>query len=374
MKKALVVLPTYNEAKNIEKVIEKIFAQQEKTKIWEIYVLVVDSESKDNTQLIVKKLQKKYKNLFLLSTKKMGLGRAYIYGFSYGLEKINPYLFFEMDADLSHDPSLLPHFFEKIEKGADFVIGSRYIKGGSIPKEWGLHRKVFSIIGNLIARFGFMKLKITDWTSGYRAIKTWLVKQAMPHLKNYSGYVFQVAFLDYAIKNNARIEEIPLKFYERKYGVSKINSPQYVIQTLIYIFLNSSFIKFIVVGLLGFLIDFGILYFFINKIHIPSTKIWLAQAISAEAAIINNFVFNNFWSFSYKKIAYNFLFAFLKFNFIAFGALLLQTILLQLLVNIFGRSYWMIYKILIIAFVIIPYSYILYNKMVWKNNHSSFSA
>jgi len=366
MKKALIVLPTYNEEGNIEKLIEKIFNQQKKTKIWEIYVLVVDSDSKDKTQLIVKKLQKKYKNLFLLSTKKMGLGKAYIDGFSYALEKINPYLFFEMDADLSHDPSLIPYFFEKIEKGADFVIGSRYIKGGSIPKDWGLHRKIFSIFGNIIARLGFMKPKITDWTSGYRAIKTWLVKKALSYLKNYSGYVFQIAFLDFAIKNGARIEEIPIKFYERKHGVSKINSPQFIFQSLLYIFLNSAFIRFFIVGLSGFIIDFSLLYFFINKIHIPSYLIWLAQAISSEVAIINNFILNNFWSFSHKKVDGSWISAFIKFNFISLGGLIIQTILLQLMVIIFGRSLWILYKILIIGIIIIPYSYILYNKIVWK--------
>ena len=366
MKKALIVLPTYNEEGNIERVIEKIFTQQKKTKIWEIYVLVVDSESKDKTQLIVKELKKKYKNLFLLSTKKMGLGKAYVEGFSYALEKINPYLIFEMDADLSHDPSLIPSFFEKIEKGTDFVIGSRYIKGGSIPKEWAFHRKVFSIFGNLIARFGFMKLKITDWTSGYRAVKAWLVRKAIPYLKNYSGYVFQIAFLDFALKNGARIEEIPLKFHERKVGISKINSPQFIFQSLFYIVLNSDFIRFVVVGLLGFLIDFGLLFIFINKFYIPSSFIWLAQAVSAEIAIINNFLLNNFWSFSYKKITKSFLFAFFKFNFISLGALIIQTVLLQLLVNLFGRSLWIFYKILIIALVIIPYSYILYNKLIWR--------
>ena len=366
MKKAFIVLPTYNEAGNIEKLIEKIFLQQEKTKIWEINILVVDSQSTDGTEKIVKKLQKRYSHLYLLSTPKQGLGKAYIDGFSYVIEKFNPYLVFEMDADLSHDPHLIPQFLEKIEKGADFVIGSRYIKGGSIPKEWGLHRKIFSIIGNLIARFGFMKLKITDWTSGYRAIKAWLIKQALPYLKNYSGYVFQIAFVDFAIKNKAKIEETPLNFFERKYGVSKINSPQYITQTLIYIFLNSSFIKFVVVGFLGFLIDFAILYFFINKIHIPSTKIWLAQAISAEAAIINNFVLNNFWSFAHKKITNNFFLSFLKFNFISLGSIIIQMVLLQLSVNIFGKSLWVLYKILIIALIIIPYSYILYNKVIWK--------
>ncbi len=366
MKKAVIVLPTYNEKENIEKLITLIDKVRKEISNWEIDILVVDSHSPDRTINEVKKLQKEISNLHFIETKKEGLGKAYINGFQYAIEKLKAYVIFEMDADLSHDPKLIPLFLKEIEKGADFVIGSRYIKGGSIPKDWSFDRKLFSVLGNLIIKFGFMKLRITDWTSGFRAIKTWVVKEVLSYLKNYSGYVFQVAFLDYAIKNGAKINEVPLNFVDRKWGKSKINSFQYIIQTLIYVFLNSSFIKFVIVGVIGFIIDMGILYLLVERLHIATKLVWLAQAISAETAIVSNFLLNNFWSFAYKKIKDNHFLSFIKFNFVSFGSLLIQTIGLQLLVNFFGRELWFLYKVLIIAFIIIPYSYILYNKVIWK--------
>lgn len=366
MKKAVIVLPTYNEKENIKKLITLIDKVRKEISNWQIDILVVDSHSPDGTINEVKKLQKEISNLHFLETKKEGLGKAYINGFQYAIEKLKAYVIFEMDADLSHDPKLIPIFLKEIEKGADFVIGSRYIKGGSIPKDWSFDRKLFSVLGNLIIKFGFMKLKITDWTSGFRAIKTWVVKEALSSLKNYSGYVFQVAFLDYAIKNGAKINEVPLNFVDRKWGKSKINSFQYIVQTLIYVFLNSSFIKFVIVGVIGFIIDMGILYLLVERLHIATKLVWLAQAISAETAIVSNFLLNNFWSFAYKKIKDNHFLSFIKFNFVSLGSLLIQTIGLQLLVNFFGRELWFLYKVLIIAFIIIPYSYILYNKVIWK--------
>lgn len=369
MKKIAIVLPTYNEAGSIDILINQIFLQQKKIEDWEIHILVVDSQSTDDTSEKIKKLQKKYSRLYLLLTKKEGLGKAYIKGFSYALEKLNPYVIFEMDADLSHDPESLPKFLKEIERGADFVLGSRYIKGGSIPLDWAPHRKIFSIIGNLIVRIGFMKLKISDWTSGFRAVKTWVFKSGFAHIKNYSGYVFQVAFLDQAIKFKARIAQVPIQFKERKYGVSKINAGQYIFQTLLYVFSHSSFIKFVIVGLFGFVIDFGLSFLLIEKFN---QLVWLSTLISTETAIISNFFLNNFWSFSYKKLEHNlnaYLISFLKFNLVSSGSILIQTLGIQLLVLLFGRKFWYIYKILIIAFIIIPYSYILYNKIIWRDKN-----
>ncbi|MCS6956776.1 MAG: glycosyltransferase, partial [Patescibacteria group bacterium] len=205
MKKiALIILPTHNEAGNIEKLIEEIFKEQEKIEKFLLKILVNDSSSTDKTAEIVKRLIKKYpEKLYLIETKKEGLGKAYYQAFLYAKEKIKPYVVFEMDADLSHSPKKIPEMLLEIEKGADMVIGARYIKGGSIPKDWGLHRKVFSFFGNLIIRLGFMNLKIHDWTSGFRAIKFWILNNSLNHIKNYSGYVFQIALLDFAIKEKA---------------------------------------------------------------------------------------------------------------------------------------------------------------------------
>ncbi|OGK14784.1 hypothetical protein A3C98_01085 [Candidatus Roizmanbacteria bacterium RIFCSPHIGHO2_02_FULL_37_15] len=366
MRKAVIILPTYNEVGAIEQVITEIYRITKENKNWEVHVLVVDSNSQDGTQEKVLKLIKKLPRLTLLQTEKKGLGKAYVQGFQQTLERINPYLIFEMDADLSHDPKKIPEFLKQIENGADFVIGSRYIKGGSIPNNWGIHRKIFSVGANLVIRFGFMKPQITDWTSGFRAIKSWLIKKAIPHIKNYSGYVFQVAILDFAIKHKAHISEIPIQFKDRIHGKSKINSIQYIIQTFLYVFLNSSFIKFALVGVIGFIIDFGISFLFIEKLKYA---VWLSTLLSTETAIVSNFLLNNFWSFSHKRLEPRlsvYLPNFLKFNFVSSGSVLIQTLGVQLAVNLFGRKLWYIYKILIIIFIIIPYSYILYNKFIWK--------
>src|SRR3989338_6954791 len=128
MKKALIILPTFNEAGSIKKLIEDILLQNNITINWDIEVLINDSSSTDDTAKIVKELQKKYsKKIYLLETKKEGLGKAYHQAF----------VIFQMDGDFSHNPNDIPMFFHEIEKGADMVVGARYIKGGSIPKNWG---------------------------------------------------------------------------------------------------------------------------------------------------------------------------------------------------------------------------------------------
>ena len=297
MRRAAIILPTYNESKTIVTVVEKIFEVAKPLTNWDIHVVVVDSDSPDKTGQIVEDLynsnKKKFHNLHVIKTKKEGLGKAYVQGFTSAIEKIKPYVLFQMDSDLSHDPTKIPEFLAKIEKGADFVIGSRYIKGGSIPKDWGLHRKIFSICANIFIRFGFMKLNVTDWTNGYRGIKTWIIQKSLTEIENYTGYVFQVALLDNAIKMQANIQEIPIKFIDRTEGESKINSFQYILHTFLYVFQHSGFIKFCIVGGIGFIVDFGISHIFIDLARFP---IWISTLISAESAIISNFLFNKITS------------------------------------------------------------------------------
>jgi dolichol-phosphate mannosyltransferase len=136
MKKAVIVVPTYNEVGNISQLIHSVFQVAKTIEQWEIELLIVDSSSPDGTAQTVRELQKTYDDLHIIETPKEGLGRAYVNGFSYALEHLRPFVIFEMDADLSHNPNYIPHFLKKIEQGADFVIGSRYIKGGSIPANW----------------------------------------------------------------------------------------------------------------------------------------------------------------------------------------------------------------------------------------------
>ncbi len=366
MKTAVIVIPTYNESSTVEKLIHAISDTVRPIQGWVFDILVVDSDSPDGTGKIIQKIAKSEKNVHLLSTRKEGLGKAYVEGFTYALKNFEPDVLFEMDADFSHDPAHIPAFAAAIDNGSDFVIGSRYSKGGSIPKDWGIDRKIFSVLGNLIIRFGFMKLSISDWTSGYRAIKSNLVRECLTYIDKYSGYVFQIAILDRAIKNHARVSEVPIHFLDREHGVSKINSGQYIRNTLWYVYTNSSFIRYIIVGGIGFVLDFGILYVLYRKMGFP---IWLGQMISAESAIVSNFILNNYWSFSHKQIeagSGGFLKSFFKFNGVALGSLIIQTVSLTLFEMFAGHEHVFIFKAIVLIIVIIPYSYILYNKVVWK--------
>ncbi len=366
MKKAIVVLPTYNEAENVPIVIPQIFEQQKKLSEWELGVLVVDDNSPDRTAEEVVRLQKKYKNLYLISGQKAGLGKAYVRGFRYVLENIKATVVLEMDADLSHEPESIPALLKKADEGFDIVIGTRYMPGGSIPKNWELYRKIFSYMGNLVVRLGFMHLAIHDWTNGYRVIRTDFLKDAIQHLDKYNGYVFQIALLDRAVKSHKKIGEVPINFQERNSGASKINSGRYIFDIMTYIFKHSSFIKFGIVGLIGAVLDFGTSFYLIERAAFP---VWLATIISAEFAIISNFFLNNYWAFSHKKVESSLsslLTSLARFNTISIGNIIIQAVLLQGATTVFPKQYWYIYKVFIIAFVIIPYSYYLYNKVVWK--------
>ncbi|MEI7652756.1 MAG: glycosyltransferase [bacterium] len=369
MRTAVIVLPTYNEASSIEKVIHGIFAQQEHLTNWELSVLVVDSDSPDKTGDIVTTLaQKSYPRLHLLKSKKEGLGKAYLTGFAAAIKDLGAEVLFEMDSDFSHDPAEIPHYLREIDRGADMVVGTRYSKGGSIPANWGLDRKIYSIGANMVIRLGFMRMKNTEWTNGYRAITSKLVLQIVPAMGSYTGYVFQVAFLDKAMLAGAKIVEIPIQFTDRVYGESKINAKQYAFQTFAYVFNNSSFIKYLIVGVTGAIVDIGGMRFLWKVVGLD---VLLANRISMELAVITNFLLNNFWAFSHKRVKGGvpaYLKSFLQFNLIAIGSFIIQEGCIRLGISLFGVEHATLYKVLTIGFVIIPYSYILYNKVIWKKN------
>lgn len=365
MKKAVVIVPTYNEKENVKTLIPQIFDVAKKIKNWDISILVVDDHSPDKTAEEIKKIAKKYKNLHLLMGKKAGLGNAYLRGFRWVLNEKKYDVLFEMDADWSHDPGLIPQFLQEIDRGADFVIGSRYIRGGSIPSDWAAHRKLFSTAGNLIVKYGMMKRKINDWTSGFRAIRTNFVKDIIGKMNNFNGYVFQVALLNNAEMKGLKITEVPLRFEDRKKGISKINAAQYIINTLTYVFTNSAFIKYVIVGLIGFTIDFGISYIGIERLLLP---VWLATLLSTETAIISNFILNNFWTFSYKQIERSisvYISKFINFNIVSAGSILIQTVAMQITTSFLPKNYWPFYKAGIILFLVIPYSWVMYNRFIW---------
>lgn len=361
----VIVLPTYNERENLKKLIpriEKVFASLSDK--YNPSILVVDDNSPDGTAEVVKKLASQWKNIYLLSGKKKGLGAAYVRGIEYAMEKLSADILFEMDSDLSHDPKLIPKFLREIEKGNDFVIGSRYIPGGAIPENWAFHRKLFSIIGNFIVRYGLMIPSIHEWTNGYRAFRKEVYHKISPGLSKFPGYTFQVATLHRVYQAGFKIKEIPIKFVDRSWGESKIIPPEYIYNVIRYIFLNSTFIRYLIVGGIGFGLQTVIAYLLV-KINMFAG---LAVTIGAEVAIISNFILNNLWTFSHKSLSGKKKVAikFVAFQLTSIGAIIIQGATVSILTLIFGEQIWFWAMMGSIIFLVIPYNFFIYNRFIWR--------
>ncbi len=216
MKKALVVIPTYNEADNIVRLINEILSL--KVKDTEFNILVVDDNSADGTAKLVKNLGNE--NVFIIERPaKMGLGTAYVEGFQFAV-KHDYYYVFEMDADFSHDPKALPDFINKIN-GYDLVIGSRYINGIAVVN-WPLSRLVISIGASIYTRM-ITRLPVKDVTAGFMCYKVSALKQIDFEKVRSNGYSFQIEMKYRMWKRGFRLTEIPILFVDRRAGVSKMS-------------------------------------------------------------------------------------------------------------------------------------------------------
>jgi dolichol-phosphate mannosyltransferase len=218
--KTLIIIPTYNESQNIEKMIRSIFRVRNPQ--IDLHILVVDDNSPDGTALIVKDLISQYYPgaLFLLSRDaKQGLGTAYIEGFQWGLAR-DYGLFVEMDADFSHNPEYLSPMIEQTDR-YDFIVGSRYVPGGGV-KGWGILRKFISMSGSLYARV-ILGLPIHDLTGGFNLWK----RSVLDHLDlngiRSEGYAFQIELKHKAFVKGFSWVEYPIIFEDRQAGKSKMS-------------------------------------------------------------------------------------------------------------------------------------------------------
>ena len=315
-KKVVIIVPTYNERDNIKALIEKLQTQFE-TMPHRMHILVVDDHSPDGTAAIVRQCQTRYPNLHLMGGKKDGLGAAYIRGMRHALENIQADVVFEMDADFSHKPEDVPRLMSEIDAGADFVIGSRYVKGGSIPGNWGLLRRLNSFFGNMAARYIAGIYQIQDCTAGFRAIRTSLLCRIDFKRLRVQGYAFQVALLHAAVSAGARIKEIPVSFIDRKYGDSKLGLSDIIefIFNVWWLRLQSSktFIRFGLVGAMGVFVNLGFFTLFLTM----GMNKFIASPFAIELSIISNFLFNNFWTFRQRKTKDRIRIKGLKFNLVS---------------------------------------------------------
>ena len=371
----IVIIPaTYNEKGNIERLItileEEVFP---KIKNHEMYILVADDNSPDGTAIEVKKLMGKWKNIGISSGIRNGLGAAYIRGMTYAVEKLGADVIFEIDADLQHDPHKIPQFIKKIEEGYDMVVGNRYSDGGSIPENWPLLRKIFSIVANIFVRIVFTKFSIHDWTGGYRALKKEVFLKEKPKLDNYSGYIFQISFLHRAVRDGFKIGEVPFHFSDRTMGNSKIAPLGYIADVVGYVVISrikelifGKFGKFLIIGGTGFIINAIFLRMLVERANWHPAS---ANLIGGVVAIFFNYNLNNLWTFKDRQSS-GFVSYFLKL--IGFylssgtGVLFIQTGTILALTQFFGKENYFIY-FLIGTFFLLIWNFTMYSKVIWKN-------
>lgn len=212
---AVIVIPTYNEIENIERIITEIFKYEE-----DINILVVDDNSPDGTADAVKKIQQEKKTVHLLSRpEKNGLGAAYLAGFKFALEKGYKYIF-EMDADFSHNPQEVPNFLDAIESN-DLVLGSRYIKGVNVVN-WPLKRLLLSYFANVYTRI-VTGMPVCDATGGFKCFRSDVLQNLDFSKIKSTGYAFQIELTYKAWRKGFRVHEIPIIFIDRVYGESKLS-------------------------------------------------------------------------------------------------------------------------------------------------------
>jgi dolichol-phosphate mannosyltransferase len=374
----VVLLPTYNEAGSIGS--------------HDMRVLVVDDSSPDGTADIVRKKINQYPGkIHLLLGKKKGLGMAFARGAKYAIKKMKADAIVEMDADFQHDPQDVKRLVAEFDRGYDYVIGSRYIKGGLLPAEWERRRKFLSWAGNIFARLLLLLPNIHDVTSGFKLIrvKGFLDRFDFRKLLSFD-YAYKIQVLYEMVKDRrAKVKEIPIQFHLRKQGLSKMDARNILdtLRVVILLALQSRFFKFMVVGTIGFVINAMFLeifsrlrlFTFIASLFsgLSDTKLaffshpsaWAAAA-SAEVAIISNFTLHNTWTFVKEKITTpaRILRKFLQFNITSFGAIVIQFVVVGSAVLIFGDTAItrQLSLVVAVAFFVVPYNYTMYNVVIWK--------
>jgi len=215
---SLVIIPTYNEKENIEKIIRKVFSLD-----FFFEILIIDDGSPDGTAEIVIQLQQEYPALHLEQrAEKLGLGTAYIHGFKWALERSQYQYIFEMDADFSHNPDDLIRLRTECFSGADIAIGSRYVKGVNVVN-WPMSRVLMSYFASMYVRI-ITGITIQDATAGFKCYRRTVLSTIPMDKIRFVGYAFQIEMKFTAINYGFKVVEVPIIFTDRTEGTSKMST------------------------------------------------------------------------------------------------------------------------------------------------------
>jgi dolichol-phosphate mannosyltransferase len=401
-KTAAVVIPTYDEAPTIASMIGHLFEHTlPSIPEWSVHVVIVDGNSPDGTAEQVRALQREFKGLHLIvEQQKEGIGAAYFKGFKYAVEQLAADVFIEFDGDFQHPPEMIPTMLRRIDAGADLVLGSRRMSGGSYPSGWGFRRLFLSRVGGFVARFLLFFptrafFRVSDPTTGLKATRVAGFYDRMDFASFHThGFGYKLEMLYRLLHLGARVAEVPLQFGLRLAGDSKITpqTPADIFKTVFHLRwhdeITRRFLRFAVVGFSGFLVNALTLELFAHAAFtdwiarhftglsestalgfVAQKSAWSA-AFAAECAIASNYIWSNFWTFSgYRaRRLSQFIVNFLKFNLTSSGAILLQFGCIGLAIDLIADTTLVRQTALIftIAFVVIPYNWLMYNRVIWR--------
>lgn len=366
-----IIIPTYNESENLKKLIPILDSEFAKVPQHTFTILVVDGNSPDGTSQTVLDLSQTYSYLMLLREKeKAGLGAAYIYAFKHVLAEIPSDVVLEMDGDLQHNPREVLSLLNKIDEGFDYVIGSRFVKGGSIPAEWGLHRKFLSVGGNLFTQLLLGTRNIHDYTSGFRATRTTLLSKMNLDEILSKGFAYKMDLLYQANKLGAKIAEVPIHFGMREGGESKMerNNMLDSLRVVITIKIKNSkhFFKFLITGFAGLFTDTSI--FNILRLVIKSSY---SAAVAGSIAMVVTYLINNFWSFKHNKKESKLLLIrdFPVYAAFSYVPIIVRTYLVGAAEARFGQTFVVdnIAFFIGIAFGLV-WNYTIYSRLIWRKS------
>ncbi|WP_045097236.1 glycosyltransferase family 2 protein [Legionella fallonii] len=363
MKTVVVIIPTYNESLVIEETIHQVFKATSSSE-FSFHILIFDSCSTDNTQDVVSRLQEVYPQLHLITEpQKTGLGSAYLQAMRHALNRLGADIVVEFDADLSHQPHYLLPMIETM-RDHDVVVGSRYIKGGSIPHNWGWHRKFLSKFGNIVARIILIP-KYKDFTSGFRATHYLALNKALPKQFISNHYAYKLELLWNLHKTKAKITEYPIAFVDRVQGISKLPANSIFDSLRVLAILRfkelKPYLSMCVVGFVGLILQ-CLAY---NSLRFYCTP-FIAAQLAVLVAIINNFILNNRVTFKNRNLKLRFKsFAF----FVSYSLVMVgfQSNWMRL-----GISYWgsgllkenlIMFSGVVVGSVL---NYLFYSRMIWR--------
>jgi len=374
--KVAVTIPTYNEKENIGPMIEAWLKIAKENPKYQFEIIDVDGNSPDGTGEITKKYANKFKNVHLLSGPRRGMGKELIDAYRYAMEKLKAEVIIPIDVDFQFDPYLAPKLLEKIDEGYDVVVASRKVSGGGMDLTF--FRKLTNFVSDTLLAYYWAGIKeVKDHAGLFKAMRVKGVLDKVD-LKNIDvvGFAVNMRLIYELSKVTNKFIEVPAFFGKRKAGQETTVGLKslkwfikYVFETImqttkIRLERSQRFVKYAMVGL----VSYGVTALFMELFYRLGLTPGLAASAASEIAIIFNFIMNNLWTFADKKITSlkKIPLKFIQFNLTSLGAVVLQGLVVGGLAELFGDQWRQIYLVFAVGFVVIPYNYTMYTKVIWK--------